>query len=109
MLSFKSLVTNFSALDTRVRKRLFLAVLAVVCVAAWLLTTPAQEAVVALPKPSETKGELVIEPESIFVHVAGAVKHPGVYSAPQGFAHLRADSPGRRFRHQGRPIERQPR
>ncbi len=84
MLSFKSLVTNFSALDTRVRKRLFLAVLAVVCVAAWLLTTPAQEAVVALPKPSESKGELVIEPESIFVHVAGAVKHPGVYSAPKG-------------------------
>ncbi len=84
MLSFKSLVNKFTALDSRIRKRLFLAALAVVCVAAWLITTPAQEEVVSLAKTSESTGELVIEPEAIFVHVAGAVKHPGVYPAPKG-------------------------
>ncbi len=84
MFSFKSLIQKISALDSRTRKRLFVAALALACVAAWFLTTPAEENVIALPKPTESTGALVIKSESMFVHVAGAVKHPGVYAAPKG-------------------------
>ena len=84
MFSSNSLIQKFSSLESGTRKRLYFAVIALVCVLSWLLTSPSGETVVAKPKPTESVSALEIKPESIFVHVAGAVKHPGVYAAPKG-------------------------
>ena len=83
MFSIKSLIQKFATLEPSIRKRLYFAALAAVCVLAWLLTSPVDETVVAMPKPSKS-ALISVKPESIFVHVAGAVKHPGVYAAPKG-------------------------
>ena len=79
-----TLVQKFSTLDSKTRQRLFLLVLAITCIVAWVATTPTEERVVPVSRPSSSAEGVDIQPESIFVHVAGAVKHPGVYSAPKG-------------------------
>jgi len=79
-----SLREKLNALDSRARKGLLLCAAVASASIAWLLTAPTEQQTIPKETPRASSSAVELQPELIFVHVAGRVKVPGVYSAPKG-------------------------
>jgi competence protein ComEA len=75
---------KLNALDSKSRKGLLVFAAIVFSSVAWLVTAPAEHQTLSQATPQPSSGAVELKPELIFVHVAGRVKVPGVYSAPKG-------------------------
>ena len=84
MLNLSSLREKLNALDSKARKRLLVFTAIASAAIAWMLTSPAEQQMVSPPSLRPSTSAVELKSELIFVHVAGRVKKPGVYSAPKG-------------------------